>query len=87
MAVAAGSAAFLVGLLYVYLRNHQQLQSPFTLGLVFFAALLLVQNLGSIYFYYMMATAGESSRLALPMLVLDSVELVGFAALFFVTWW
>lgn len=86
MAVAAGSAAFLVGLLYVYLRNHRQLQSPFTLGLVFFATLLLVQNLGSIYFYYAMASAGEGSRVALPMLLLECVELVGFAALFLVTW-
>lgn len=86
MVVAAASAAFLSALLYVYFRNHSQLRSPFTLGLVFFAALLLMQNLGSIYLDFMMSNAGEGSRLAIPMLVLDSAELVGFAALFFVTW-
>ncbi len=86
MVVAAASAAFLAGLLYVYLRNHRQLRSPFTFGLVFFAALLLVQNLGSIYFYYVMSSAGQGSSVAIPMLALDSAELVGFAALFLVTW-
>jgi len=86
MVVAAVSASFLSALLFVYFRNHRQLRSPFTLGLVFFAALLLMQNLGSIYFDLMMSNAGEGSRVAIPMLALDSAELVGFAALFFVTW-
>ena len=86
MAVAAFSAAFLAALLLVYFRNHKEFRSPFTLGLVFFAAVLLVQNLGSVYFDYLMADMGESSRVAIPMLALDSAELVGFAALFFVTW-
>ena len=86
MGVAAASAVFLGALLYVYVRNHRHLQSVFTLGLVFFAALLLVQSLGSIYFDWMMAEAGEGAGVALPMLALDTAELIGFAALFFVTW-
>ncbi len=86
MVVAAINAAVLVALLFVYAHNHKEIRSPFTLGLVFFAALLLVQNLGSIYFDYTMGLLGEGSRVAIPMLALDSAELVGFAALFFVTW-
>ncbi len=86
MVVAAVSAAVLAALLYVYFHNHREFRSPFTLGLVFFAAVLLVQNLGSIYFDYLMAAMGEGSRVAIPMLALDSAELVGFAALFYVTW-
>lgn len=86
MVAAAASSAFLVGLLAVYLRNHREIRSPFTLGLVFFAAVLLVQNIGSIYFYYMMNEMGEGARVAVPMLALNGTELVGFAALFFVTW-
>ncbi|HEY7589146.1 MAG TPA: hypothetical protein VIB49_10440 [Thermoplasmata archaeon] len=84
--VAAVSAGLLVALLYVYVSNHRHLRSPFSLGLVFFAALLLVQNLGSIYFYLLMADAGEGPSVAIPMFGLDLVELVGFAILFFVTW-
>lgn len=86
MVVASASATLLVALLYVYVKNHQQLRAPFTSGLVFFALLLLIQNLGSIYFDFMMSQTGAGSGIALPMLVLDVVELVGFAALFVVTW-
>lgn len=77
---------FLSALLYIYLRNHHHLQSVFTLGLIFFAALLLLQSLGSIYFDWMMAQSGAGMAIALPMLALDVAELVGFAALFWVTW-
>lgn len=70
----------------MYARNHRHLRSAFTLGLVFFAAVLLVQSIGSIYLDWMMAQAGEGAGVALPMLALDTAELVGFAALFFVTW-
>ncbi len=77
---------FLGALLYVYLRNHHQFQSVFTLGLVFFAALLLFQSLGSIYFDWIMAQSGAGMSIALPMLTLDVAELVGFVALFWVTW-
>ncbi len=86
MVVATASSALLVALLYVYGKNHRQLRAPFTFGLVFFALLLLIQNLGSIYFDYMMSETGAGSGIALPMLILDVVELVGFAALFVVTW-
>jgi hypothetical protein len=86
MGVSAASTVFLAALLYVYVRNHHQLQSVFTLGLVFFAALLMFQSLGSIYFDWMMAESGVGSAVALPMLALNIAELVGFVALFWVTW-
>jgi hypothetical protein len=86
MGVSAASTVFLSALLLVYVRNHQHLQSVFTLGLVFFAALLLLQSLGSIYFDWMMAQSGAGSGVAMPMLALGTAELIGFAALFWVTW-
>ncbi len=86
MGVAAASAVFLSALLYVYLKNHRDLRSAFTLGLVFFAAVLLVQSIGSMYLDWMMAQQGEGAGVAVPMLALDTAELVGFAVLFFVTW-
>lgn len=86
MGVAALSSGFLVALLSVYVRNHREVRAPFTFGLVFFAFLLLVQNLGSIYFDFMMSETGVGSGIAIPMLILDVVELVGFAVLFVVTW-
>ncbi len=86
MGVAAASAALLVALLSVYVKNHRQLRAPFTFGLVFFAVLLLVQNLGSIYFDFIMSSSGVGSGIAIPMFILDLVELIGFAVLFVVTW-
>lgn len=75
-----------MGLLYVYVVNHRQLRSAFSLGLVFFASLLLAENVGFGYFYYLMGEWGEGPGMALPMLALNLVELVGFTALFYVTW-
>ncbi len=86
MGVSAASTVFLSALLYVYVRNHHHLQTVFTLGLVFFAALLLFQSLGMIYFDWTMAQSGMGSVVALPMLTLGVAELIGFAALFWVTW-
>ncbi len=84
--VASVSSVLLLALLFVYLRNHRQLRSPFTLGLILFAVLFLVQNLGSVYFYYLMNEWHEGPGMAIPMFALDAAELIGFAALFYVTW-
>ncbi len=86
MMTAAASAVLLSLLLFVYRENHRQFRSPFTLGLVFFAAVLLLQNAGSVFFYYMMNQIGEGATVAVPMLTLNTAELIGFAALLFVTW-
>jgi len=84
--VAAASAALLAGLVYVYARNVRQIRSPFTVGLLVFGVLFLVQNLVAIAVYTMMNDAGMGPAVAVPMLVLNGAEFVGFAALFFVTW-
>lgn len=86
MGMAAASAIVLAVLLRVYLDNHRQLRSPFTLGLLFFATFLLVENVVAVYFYYTMAEAGEGPSVAIPMLGLNVVQLVGYSALFYVTW-
>lgn len=86
MITAGVSAVLLSLLLFVYRQNHLQFKSPFTLGLVFFAAVLLLQNVGSVFFYYMMNQMGEGPTVAVPMLTLNTAELIGFAALLFVTW-
>ena len=38
----------------VYWRNHREMRSPFTLGLLVFAAFLLVHNALSVYHYFTM---------------------------------
>ena len=40
----------LIGLLYVYYKNFKNIKSKFTIGLMIFAALFLLQNLVTFYF-------------------------------------
>ena len=84
--LAAASIAVLVGLLYVYGTNYRHLRSPFSLGLIVFAALFLVENLAAIYFYVAMSGTEGAGVAAMPMLALNAAELVGFTTLFYVSW-
>jgi hypothetical protein len=84
--IAVASALVLVGLLYIYATNYRSLRSPFALGLVVFASLFLLENLAAMYFYMAMADSNVGASVALPMLVLNAAELVGFSTLFYVSW-
>ncbi|MGQ0797745.1 MAG: hypothetical protein ACT4OI_07790 [Methanobacteriota archaeon] len=84
--VAVVGLGFLAGLVYVYARNLRHLRSPFTLGLLAFGALFVLQNLLAIYFYVAMADQGLGANVAVPMLALNVAGVVGFASLFAVTW-
>jgi hypothetical protein len=85
LALAAGSIALLIGLLYIYVGNYRGLRSPLSAGLIVFAALFLVENIAAMYFYVAMS-GWATSAVAIPMLALNAAELVGFATLFYVSW-
>lgn len=57
----------ILSLIYVYIKNAIKIKSFFTLGLLIFALLFLIQNIVSIYFYITM----------IPYYV-DEVETFGF---------
>ena len=86
LVLAGASIAVLIGLLYIYVGNYRGLRSPFSAGLIVFATLFLVENLAAIYFYLAMSTWTGSGNYAIPMLVLNGAELVGFATLLYVSW-
>ena len=86
LVLAAGSIAVLLGLLYIYVGNFRGLRSPLSAGLIVFAGLFLVENLAAMYFYLAMSNWTGSGSYAIPMLVLNAAELVGFATLFYVSW-
>lgn len=51
----AGVDAILAGILLVlYARSFRKVRAPFTVGLLMFAGLLLVQNLLAVYAYFTM---------------------------------
>lgn len=43
--VALGNIFLLVGLIYTYKRNYNEFKSKYTLGLLFFASIFLMQNI------------------------------------------
>lgn len=90
LVLAAASIVVLVALLFLYGSNFRTLRSPLTFGLILFAALFLVENLAAVYFYVSLndALAGSSlgASVAMPMLVLNTVELIGLTTLFYVSW-
>ena len=49
--LTAISILALLGLVYVYYRNLKQIKSKFTIGLLIFALLFLMQNVISVYYY------------------------------------
>lgn len=90
LVLAAASIAVLVGLLYVYGTNFRTLRAPLSLGLLIFAALFLVGNLTAMYFYLSLneslSGTGLGADVAMPMMILNTVELAGFVTLFYVSW-
>ena len=86
IAFAAISAALLVTLLYVYGRNATQIKSKFTVGLVLFAVLFLVQNVAGMWIYLEMANASKGADVAVPMLLLNATETGALGALVAITW-
>ncbi|HYT01036.1 MAG TPA: hypothetical protein VEO20_10280 [Thermoplasmata archaeon] len=83
--LALASVAVLSGLLYVYVGNFRHLRSAFSLGLIVFAGLFVLENLAAVYFYVVLSES-YGAGVALPMLALNAAELVGFATLFIVSW-
>lgn len=90
LVLAAASIVVLVALLLLYGSNFRTLRSPLTFGLILFAALFLVENLAAVYFYVSLndalAGSGLGASVAMPMLVLNTVELIGLTTLFYVSW-
>jgi|SRR6266545_3965377 len=84
--LAGVSAVLLVALLYVYGRNARQVRSKFTLGLVVFALLFLVQNLAGMWIYLAMNDAGMKGDVAVPMLLLNVTETGALGTLAAITW-
>ena len=79
------NALMLFILLYVYIRNYKAIKSKFSLGLILFGLLFLIQNLVAIYFQTAMVDY-YSKEVADFALILNILEALGFAALLYVTW-
>ena len=79
------NAAILVSLIYVYAQNYQKLNSKFSLGLLTFASILLLENILALYFNWtMMGLYAE--KVAQQGLILRSLETLSLIILAGITW-
>lgn len=86
MVISAVSIIVLAGLLLVYAHNFRTIKSSFSVGLVLFSILFLVQNIAAVALYMSMATQNYGLAVAMPMLALNIAELTGFGVLFWISW-
>lgn len=83
--VSLANVVLLVLLLYVYWDNYKRIKSVFTLGLIMFAGLLLLQN---ILFsgFLLFGQAFQIAELGLPIFILNITEFLALLILLIVTW-
>lgn len=85
MILSGLNVAILASLIYVYAQNYQELNSKFSLGLLVFASILLLENILAFYFNWtMMGLYAE--KVAQQGLILRSLETVSLAILGYITW-
>ena len=84
IAMTSINVVLLAILLVIYYRNYMEMKAQFSLGLIIFAAVLIVNKLLTLYF--VMATMMDHADvLGVPVLILESLQLVAFAILTYIT--
>lgn len=85
LALSGLNIAILCSLIYIYAKNYQALNSKFSLGLLIFASILLVEN--SLAFYFNWTMMGlYAEKVAQQALVLRSLETASLLILGLITW-
>lgn len=85
MLVASITAIATGALLYIYARNLTHVRSRFAVGLVIFALAVIIQNILAVYFYFLLSQSFPAV-VAIPLIIVGSLELAGIGTLLWVTW-
>ncbi len=72
-------------LLHVYLKNLKKIKSKFTIELLVFALLFLLQNLVSIY-YYLTMMKYYTPEVEVHVFILTLLQTIAFLILLKITW-
>lgn len=83
-AISLANVAMLIGLLTLYLKIYKSSKAIFTVGLVFFASMLVLHNAIAVYAYFAMAPLYHEALLPY-FVVIHAAELAGIAALLKIT--
>lgn len=90
--VGIANICLLIALIYVYLKSYRQLKSKFTMGLLFFASFLLLQNVVSTSFLVLniILSPGHHSfeigRQEFPLSSINVIQLIALSILLYITW-
>jgi len=85
--LSGATVVLLVVLGGIWLRNYRTFRTPLILGLVGFAAVLLVENLVALYFYVSMQSLyAMDPTVHTVVAVMRGLEFVAVALLAYVTW-
>jgi len=90
--VGIANICLLIALIYVYMKNYRQLKSKFTMGLLVFASLLLLQNVvstGVLVLNILLGTGHHGFDLDRPQFPLSSIniiQLIALSILLKITW-
>ncbi len=78
--LSIANVAILTGLLTIYVKVYKSSKAEFTLGLMFFAAMLMIHNAIAVYAYFAMAPLYHEALLPY-FVVIHAAELAGIATL------
>ena len=82
--ISLANMAVLTALLIVYSRIYKETKAAFTLGLMFFSIMMMLQNIIAVYAYFAMAPL-YAPQLSPYFLGIHVTELVGLAVLLKIT--
>jgi len=83
--VNIANICLLIALLYVYGRSYRRLKSKFTLGLLLFAFLLLLQNIFFLMFF-LLQSGFRGPGMGIPLLTINTTQFIALLILLKITW-
>jgi hypothetical protein len=89
--IGIANVCLLLGLLHAYWKTYKELKSEFTIGLLYFASFLLLQNTLSTIFLALPLIipiefhGSELGGPRLPLLLINIVQLIALAMLYKIT--
>lgn len=90
--IGAVNILLLFGLLYIYWTSYRKIKSEFTIGLLYFTLVLLLQNVLATGVLIMLLISGagthshEGMEHLIELFTLNAIQLVALSILFRITW-
>ncbi len=90
--VGIANIGLLTGLFYFYWTSYKEIKSKFTIGLIYFAFILLVQNILTIIALSLFAILGVemhetgATEVYFVLFLVETAQLIAFLILFKITW-